>query len=71
MRAAEQVFKKHYIKIMVDKANEDRRKAQLAKVQKAMDDGSYEKPGEPVDNADSWGRGSKMHEAKAEREKND
>ena len=36
-----------------------------------MTEGTYEKPGEPEDNMDTWGKGSAMAGAKAEREKND
>lgn len=67
VKNAEQVYTKNQIKILNAQAEEKRRVQQLAKVAKAKAEGTYEEPtGEAGDDsAFSWGRGTKMGEAKA------
>ncbi len=65
-KSADTVYKKNQIKILNAAAEEKRRQIALKKKQEEIAAGTYQAPGDE-DNQDSWGRGSKMSEAKANR----
>ena len=66
-KSADTVYKKNQIKILNAAAEEKRRQIALKKKQEEIAAGTYEAPGDPEDNEMSWGRGSKISEAKATR----
>lgn len=64
VKNAENLYKKNLIKIQNAEAEEKRRRQYLEKVEKEKAAGTYKDPKEGDDTEMSWGRGTKIHEAK-------